>query len=196
MSRLDARDVTIRRGGRAVLTEVSLSIEPGDLLALVGPNGAGKSTLLATLVGDIVPDAGQVTVDDRALRSWRPAELARRRALLPQHSTLAFNFAVRDIVAMGRAPWLRTPHAREDDQIIDESMDKVRHILETRLASLKAISARLIEKEVVDSDELKSLIEASSPSPLIVPGTETERKRAAAEALERSDDEGAQAESV
>jgi cell division protease FtsH len=90
--------------------------------------------------------------------------------------------------------------AREIDQevkrIIDESMDKVRHILETRLASLKAISARLIEKEVVDSDELKSLIEASSPSPLIVPGTETERKRAAAEALERSDDEGAQAESV
>ncbi len=90
--------------------------------------------------------------------------------------------------------------AREIDQevkrIIDESMEKVRHILETRLASLKAISARLIEKEVVDSDELKSMIEANSPSPLIVPGTQTDRRRAAAEAKDRSDDEAPQAESV
>ena len=90
--------------------------------------------------------------------------------------------------------------AREIDQevkrIIDESMEKVRHILETRLASLNAISARLIEKEVVDSDELKVLIEANSPSPLIVPGTQTDRRRAAAEAKDRADDEAPQAESV
>jgi cell division protease FtsH len=90
--------------------------------------------------------------------------------------------------------------AREIDQevkrIIDESMDKVRHILEMRLASLKAISSRLIEKEVVDSDELKGLIEASSPSPLIVPGTQTDRKRAGGEPIERLDGEQPQAESV
>ena len=61
----------------------------------------------------------------------------------------------------------------------------------------EALSARLIEKEVIDSDELKAIIEANSPSPLIVPGTQTDRKRAAAaEAKERADDEAPQAESV
>ncbi len=70
----------------------------------------------------------------------------------------------------------------EVKRIIDESMDKVHHILETRMASLRALSARLLEKEVVDSDELKSIIEANSPSPQIVPGTTAEKKRAAAAA--------------
>ncbi|HTM56526.1 MAG TPA: ATP-dependent zinc metalloprotease FtsH [Pirellulales bacterium] len=89
--------------------------------------------------------------------------------------------------------------AREIDEevkrIIDESMVKVRHILDTRVSSLNALSARLIEKEVVDSDELKAIIEASSAIPLIVPGTQSERKRAAGESIDRSGDQ-AQAESV
>jgi cell division protease FtsH len=77
--------------------------------------------------------------------------------------------------------------AREIDEevkrIIDESFEKVRHILQSRMASLESLSARLIEKEVVDSDELKQIIEANSPSPQIVPGTSAERKRPASEGL-------------
>ncbi len=49
------------------------------------------------------------------------------------------------------------------------------------MASLQALSAPLIEREVIDSDELKKIIEANSPSPQIVPGTATERKRPTAE---------------
>lgn len=71
--------------------------------------------------------------------------------------------------------------AREIDQevkrILDEAIDKARHILETRRDSLEALAKRLIEKEVIDADELKSIIDASSRSPVIVPGTDTERKR-------------------
>jgi len=82
--------------------------------------------------------------------------------------------------------------AREIDEevkrIIDESLDKVRHILETRMASLRALADRLIEKEVIDSDELEKIIEENSPNALIVPGTMAERKRAAQnEALEHGD---------
>jgi cell division protease FtsH len=65
--------------------------------------------------------------------------------------------------------------AREIDQeikrIIGESMEKARHILETRRKALVALAERLIEKEVIDTDELKQIIEANSPSPMIVPGT-------------------------
>jgi len=71
--------------------------------------------------------------------------------------------------------------AREIDQeikrIIDEGLEKARRILETRREALVALSERLIEKEVIDSDELKEVIEASSPAPVIVPGTTSAAKR-------------------
>jgi len=71
--------------------------------------------------------------------------------------------------------------AREIDEevkrIIDEAMEKVRDILRTRRAALEALTARLIEKEVVEADELREVIESNSTGPQIVPGTNTERKR-------------------
>jgi hypothetical protein len=56
-------------------------------------------------------------------------------------------------------------------------MEKVRHILGSRKASLEALAKRLIEREVIDSDELQDVIEETSSSPLIVPGTAAEKKR-------------------
>jgi len=71
--------------------------------------------------------------------------------------------------------------AREIDEevrrIIDESIEKVRAIIEARRPALEAMAARLIEKEVIDADELKQIIEENSPSPLLVPGTGIARKR-------------------
>jgi putative ABC transport system ATP-binding protein len=57
---LAARDVTVVRGGRAILDGVTLTAEPGERVAIVGPSGAGKSTLLATLAGLERPDSGTV----------------------------------------------------------------------------------------------------------------------------------------
>jgi cell division protease FtsH len=65
---------------------------------------------------------------------------------------------------------------REIDQevrrFIDEAIEKVRHILETRRASLEALTKKLIEVESIDADELKRIVEENSPTPLVVPGTE------------------------
>jgi iron complex transport system ATP-binding protein len=122
---LAARELGVRLGGREVLGGVSASVGAGELLALVGPNGAGKSTLLGAFAGELAPHSGSVTVDGRALPEWRPVDLARRRALLPQHSSVAFGFVVRDVVAMGRAPWSGTPASLEDDDVIDASMAAV-----------------------------------------------------------------------
>ncbi len=73
--------------------------------------------------------------------------------------------------------------AREIDEeirrIIDESLEHVRHILETRNEALVALALRLIDKEVMDFEELKEVVEEASPNPKIVPGTEGAAKRAA-----------------
>ena len=71
--------------------------------------------------------------------------------------------------------------AREIDEeikrIVDESLNKTRHILETRNKDLVALTDRLMEKEVIDNEELRTIIEANSPSPLIVPGTDSVSRR-------------------
>ena len=76
--------------------------------------------------------------------------------------------------------------AREIDQevkrIIDEGLQRTRHILETRRAALEAISQQLIKQEVIDAAELKRLIEDNSSSPMIVPGTDVDGKRRASAA--------------
>ncbi|MGD9646918.1 MAG: ATP-binding protein, partial [Pirellulales bacterium] len=73
--------------------------------------------------------------------------------------------------------------AREIDEevkhIVDEAIEKVRHILELRRKSLEALAKRLIEAEVIDAVELKQIIDANSSSPLIVPGTVTAPRRLA-----------------
>jgi cell division protease FtsH len=77
---------------------------------------------------------------------------------------------------------------REIDQevrrIIDEAIERVRHILDLRRPSLEALTRRLIEVESVDADELKKIIEKNSPGPLVVPGTEAPFRLAPPEPVE------------
>ena len=119
---LSATDITVRIGGRVLLDSVSVDVHAGEVLALVGPNGAGKSTLLGVVAGDTEPAAGRVEVDGRDLRRWKLGDLARRRALLTQANSVAFPFTVREVVAMGRAPWAGHPEGDDDEVIIDESI--------------------------------------------------------------------------
>jgi len=70
--------VNVRRDGRVVLEGVSLTLRPGERIAVVGPNGAGKTTLLRTIIGLDVPDAGTLSIfgqpcqDEKAFQKVRP----------------------------------------------------------------------------------------------------------------------------
>jgi iron complex transport system ATP-binding protein len=114
--------VAVARGTRTVLRDVSLTVSAGEVVAVVGPNGAGKSTLVSVLAGDLAPVSGTVTVDGRPVGRWRPGELALRRSVLPQHTSVAFPFTVAQVVAMGRAPWARTASPAEDEQAVADAM--------------------------------------------------------------------------
>lgn len=109
-----AEGVAVWAGGRALLHDVSMAVRPGSFTAVLGPNGAGKTTLLRVLAGERGADGGVVTFDGRATGAWGGLALARRRAVLAQHSDLAFGLAVRDVVALGRLPHAATPAARDD----------------------------------------------------------------------------------
>ena len=89
-----------------VLTGVSLEVRAGALLGVLGPNGSGKTTLLGLLAGIRRPTSGSVTLDDRPLHTYSRRDLARRVAVVPQETHLAFDYSVMEMVLMGRHPHL------------------------------------------------------------------------------------------
>ena len=98
---IEYRDVTFKRRGSApVLDRFSLSVQTGDVLALVGRSGAGKTTLLKLVNRLLLPDAGTVLVDGRDTREWAPIALRRQVGYVLQdvglfpHMSVAENIAV------------------------------------------------------------------------------------------------------
>ena len=93
--------LSVRRGDGLVLEQVSFSLQPGTLTALVGPNGAGKSTLLQALEGQLQPEAGSIQWEGQSLT---PALARQQLALMPQRGEIAWSFpiTVRELVGLGR----------------------------------------------------------------------------------------------
>ncbi len=98
---LCGKGISLERNGKRILDAVDLMVRPGQITVMVGPNGAGKSSLLEILTGELPADSGQVSLDERSLCEWLPAELARKRAVVPQSSSLSFDFLVREVIRMG-----------------------------------------------------------------------------------------------
>ncbi|WP_291969258.1 heme ABC transporter ATP-binding protein [Candidatus Symbiopectobacterium sp.] len=118
-NRLMAQHLHYQVAGRTLIDYVSLDINCGEVVAIIGPNGAGKSTLLRLLTGYLAADSGECQLAGKALADWQPDALAQTRAVMRQHGALNFQFSVRDVVAMGRAPYR---HDRAGDSVVDHVM--------------------------------------------------------------------------
>ncbi len=96
----------VTNGARPVLRGVSLTVPRGGLVGVLGPNGSGKTTLLRLLAGVVRPSRGQVTLDKTPIASLSRPAIARRLAVVPQETHLAFDYTVLEVVLMGRYPHL------------------------------------------------------------------------------------------
>jgi iron complex transport system ATP-binding protein len=101
---LELRGVTVDYGSRRALDNINLHVAAGGMTCLVGPNGAGKSTLLRCISGTLRPTAGTVLVDAVPLDEYDRSALARRVAVVPGQTVIAFPMRVEDLVALGRVP--------------------------------------------------------------------------------------------
>jgi branched-chain amino acid transport system ATP-binding protein len=94
---LELRDLTVERGGRAVVKEVSVEIPAGQVTALLGPNGAGKSTLVLAVGGVLKPKAGSVLVNDTEITGRRPERIRLAGvAIVPEGRRLLRDLTVED----------------------------------------------------------------------------------------------------
>lgn len=119
---LEARNITVVKGGKRILSDVSVRASAGELVVLVGPNGAGKSTLLSVLAGSVRP-CGDVRWFRRLLPDWSRRTLAQRMAVMEQHESTPFQFLVREFVHLGRMPHRGRVTPEVDQRIVRQAMD-------------------------------------------------------------------------
>jgi iron complex transport system ATP-binding protein len=103
---ITATELTLAFGAKRVLDRVSLDVPAGGLVGILGPNGSGKTTLLRVLAGTLPPDSGRVTMDGAELSGLDRRSVARRVAVVPQDTHLAFDYTVLEVALMGRYPHL------------------------------------------------------------------------------------------
>ncbi len=121
---LTCAGLTVRRGVRTILHEISLSVSAGETLHLIGPNGSGKTTLIAALLGLLPTTRGTVRLNGAELQRIKPHERARFSAYVPQTIELAATFRVWDVVAGGRYPHVSPlrPLSQHDHDVIDAAL--------------------------------------------------------------------------
>ncbi len=123
----EAEKISYSYRDREVLSDISLSIQPGELMVLVGSNGAGKTTLLRTLAGQLRPRFGDVSICDQSITRLSSKEISKQLSLMPQHEEKSHALEIYDVVALGRTPhvgwWM--PLNPTDESIIKASIEAV-----------------------------------------------------------------------
>jgi iron complex transport system ATP-binding protein len=124
MPRLELVGVSAGYGARAVLEDVALAIDRGEVVALIGPNGAGKTTLLRVASGALRPTRGEVRLDGRPLDAVPAREAAKTLSGVAQDDDPAFAFTAREVAAMGRYPRLGPwrPEGAEDRAAVERAL--------------------------------------------------------------------------
>jgi iron complex transport system ATP-binding protein len=121
---IEASGIKYRYSSDWVLNGLDLAVQKGEIAGIIGPNGSGKTTVLKLLSKVLKQQAGSVRIMGRDIASMKQKEIARILAVVPQGTSIAFPFTVREIVLMGRSPHLGILQMEQesDMKIADNAM--------------------------------------------------------------------------
>jgi iron complex transport system ATP-binding protein len=120
---LEIRNISVEIARKRLLDDVSLDMQPGEVVALLGPNGSGKSMLISTITGEQTWLSGSVRFHGKPIDAWQPKLLARHLAVLPQQSVLSFPFTGREVIDLARIP--HNTGQEINSAIVDEVLAKL-----------------------------------------------------------------------
>lgn len=119
MSLFEVKNISFSYGEDLIFSDISFSIDKGDVLCILGPNGTGKTTLIKCLNGLNEADSGEILINGKNIQNLSFREISKSIGYIPQSHIPSFPFKVLDVVMMGRAPYLNlssTPK-EEDEEI-------------------------------------------------------------------------------
>lgn len=115
----DVKHVSFSYGGEEIFSDISFSIDRGDVLCILGPNGTGKTTLIKCLNGLHDIDSGEILINGKNIKKLSFKEISKHVGYIPQSHVPSFPFKVFDVVIMGRAPYLNLGESpKENDKEI------------------------------------------------------------------------------
>lgn len=137
---IKVEDLTYSYGNKNVLDSVEIQLRRKSFTGIIGPNGCGKSTLLKCIYRVLKPQIGTIWLEDKPLNSYSVKESSKYISVMAQHNSYQFDFKVKDIVMMGRAPHKRLLErdTLKDYQIVEKVLESVNMLefLEREFATL------------------------------------------------------------
>ena len=115
----EVKNISFDYDGEVIFSDISFSIERGDVLCILGPNGTGKTTLIKCLNGLNEINSGEILINGEDIRGLSFRQISKHVGYIPQSHVPSFPFKVFDVVLMGRAPYLNlTDSPKEEDRKI------------------------------------------------------------------------------
>ena len=114
-SAITVNGLLFTRDSRNIISNITFSVSPGELVGIIGPNGAGKTTLIKLILGLLKPDSGEIYIEDLNLHKYSPKELYKKIAFVPQENNLDFPTTVLETVLLGRIPLLSIFHLENEE---------------------------------------------------------------------------------
>lgn len=120
----EVKNISFSYDGEEIFSNISFSIDKGDVLCILGPNGTGKTTLIKCLNGLHEIDSGEISINGKNIKKLSFREISRHIGYIPQSHVPSFPFKVIDVVVMGRAPYLNLMDSpkKEDIEIATNSL--------------------------------------------------------------------------
>lgn len=103
---LQVQGITFGYNSHPVLEDICFTLHTGEIVGIVGPNGSGKSTLLGVVSRALRPTSGNIQILGTPIEHLARHNLARQMSVVRQQENVAFDFTVREVVAMGRFPYV------------------------------------------------------------------------------------------
>ena len=113
----DVKNISFAYDGEEIFSDISFSIDKGDVLCILGPNGTGKTTLIKCLNGLHEINSGEILINGKNIKKLSFKEISKHIGYIPQSHVPSFPFKVLDVVVMGRAPYLNLTDSPKKDDI-------------------------------------------------------------------------------
>jgi iron complex transport system ATP-binding protein len=103
---ISLKKVSFSYDQQSVLQDIDLSVFPGEFIGIIGPNGSGKTTLLKLISGILKPQSGHIQLFNKDISIISRKKIAKIISVVPQDSYVTYNYKVKEIVFMGRIPYI------------------------------------------------------------------------------------------